>query len=75
MPVLKSDKLGLLIDTGGCPNRCAHCSFEGKPTRRMPYHEIRWIVQQFRELQTRGKDDKAPTHSDNARCSLCNDKL
>jgi len=51
MPVLKSDKLGLLIDTGGCPNRCAHCSVKGKPTRQMSYQEMRWIVQQFRELR------------------------
>ncbi len=51
MPALRSDKLGLLIDTGGCPNRCAHCRVEGKPTRQMPYQEMRWVVQQFRELR------------------------
>jgi MoaA/NifB/PqqE/SkfB family radical SAM enzyme len=52
VPALRSDKLGLLIDTGGCPNRCAHCRVEGKPTRQMSYQEMRWIVQQFRELRT-----------------------
>ena len=51
MPILKSDKLGLMIDTGGCPNRCAHCRLSGKPTRQMPHQEMRWIVEQFRELQ------------------------
>jgi|GEM_PF-2566427 len=41
MPALGSDKLGLLIDTGGCPNRCAHCRVKGKPSRQMSYEEIR----------------------------------
>jgi len=44
MPTLKSDKLGLMIDTGGCPNRCAHCSLEGKLTRQMSHQEMCWIV-------------------------------
>ena len=55
MPALKSDKLGLMIDTGGCPNRCVHCSLAGKPTRQMSYPEMRWIVEQFRTLQSNGR--------------------
>ena len=51
MPDLRSDGLELMIDTGGCPNYCAHCRLSGKLTRQMSHQEMRWIVEQFRELR------------------------
>jgi hypothetical protein len=49
MPKIRSKKLGVALDMGGCPNHCRHCYLGFGTNQKMTEADLRWMAGQFRD--------------------------